>query len=132
MQRFGFAFDDRFRGFLRVVGVHEQNSDVVVGDGQFRARLGPMRMRTTLENISDTTVTRGYHWWKAIGPRVSVKDWGATFGTNTDAGLCVRFHDPVPILLGRARPHPGLTVTVADPDGLAAAILEERDRLDRG
>jgi hypothetical protein len=49
-----------------------------------------------------------------VGP-----DRGITFATNGDGGLCIRFIEAVtgidPFRLIR---HPGLTVTVADLDGL--------------
>ncbi|MDX1619712.1 MAG: hypothetical protein R3320_01890 [Nitriliruptorales bacterium] len=128
MDRFQFAFDARFRGFLRLAGIHPNNSEVVVGDGEFRARFGPMSARTPISNITETSITGDYRWWKAIGIRASLKDGGATFGSNTDRGVCVRFDDPVPILFGSLRPHPGLTVTVDDPEGLVAAIESRRTR----
>lgn len=73
-------------------------------------------------------ISREYRWFRAIGPRGSSADRGATFGTNAEAGACVRFHAPVPALFGERVPHPALTVTVEDPEALAAAI---RGRLAR-
>lgn len=130
MDRFRFAFDDRFKGFLRLGGIHPHNSEVVVSDEELRVRFGPMRARTPLTNVEGTSISRGYRWWKAIGPRASMADWGATFGTNTDAGVCIRFKRPVPILFGNLRRHPGLTVTVEDPEGLRAAIEERLSHLE--
>ena len=124
---FAFAFDPRFRGVLRLAGIRPENSRVTIDDEVFDARFGRWHLRTPVSNLRDVQVTRGYQWFKAIGPRGSMVDRGCTFGTNADAGVCVRFHEPVGALVpGDVVRHPGLTVTVADPDGLAQAV---RDRL---
>ena len=65
-------------------------------------------------------ITRDYHWWKAIGVRGSFEDDGLTFGTNTDGGVCVHFRDKVKGPMRRS--WSALTVTVADLDGLVAAL----------
>ena len=44
---------------------------------------------------------------------MSLADHGLTFGTNSSAGVCVHFREPVPSPL-RRKGHPALTVTVAD------------------
>jgi hypothetical protein len=66
-------------------------------------------------------VTTGYRWWTAVGARLSFVDDGLTFGTNATRGVCVHFHDKVPSRLRRSG-HSALTVTVADPEGLVAAL----------
>lgn len=131
MEQFPFAFDDRYAPLLRFIGVTPTRAMVTLtDDDQFDARFGRFRARTVISNIRETCVTRDYRWYKAIGPRGSAVDRGATFGTNTDAGLCLLFHEPVPILFGDLRRNTGLTVTVADPDGLAHAIQRRQDALD--
>jgi hypothetical protein len=123
IDRFAFAFAPRFRVPLAVLGVRPSNCEVVVDDDRFLARYGPWKLSTPIDNIEEVNVTRGYRWFRAIGPRGSMKDRGATFGTNAWAGTCVSFRQPVGALLGEGRfEHPGLTVTVADPDALADAI----------
>jgi len=75
-------------------------------------------------NIAGTEVTGPFGLLRTLGPaHLSLADNGITFATNGDRGLCIRLHDPVPAIepLGRLR-HPGLTVTVADVDALAAAL----------
>lgn len=122
-QTFAFAFDPRFRGMLRLLGVRPENASVTVDDESFDARFGRWRLKTPVTNLKDVRVTRGYHWFKAIGPRGSAADNGVTFGTNADAGVCVCFHEPVGALVSKGiLRHPGLTVTVADVDGLAEAV----------
>jgi hypothetical protein len=96
---------------------------VVVDEVRFHARYGPWQLTTPLSNVEDVSVSGDYRWLRVIGPRGSMKDHGATFGTNAWAGTCVSFREPVGALLGERRfRHPGLTVTVEDPDALADAI----------
>jgi hypothetical protein len=122
-ERFPFDFDPRARALLRLLGVREDNAMVSISDDDFVATFGRWRLATPTSNLKDVRITRDYHWVKAIGPRGSFADGGATFGTNTRAGVCVCFHEPVGALFGpRLMRHPGLTVTVADVDGLAAAV----------
>ena len=123
--QFSFAFDARFRPLLALAGVTPGHAHVTVTADRLIARYGPWSLETGLDNIAEVCVTRRYQWFKAIGPRGSFADRGLTFGTNTDAGVCVRFHHPVAGLepLGLIR-HPGLTMTVADPEALAALLRQ--------
>jgi hypothetical protein len=121
-ERFAFAFDRRFARLLALGGIRPDTAEVVLTDTELTARFGRLRLTTPWSNVRSVEVTRGYRWFKAIGPRASLADRGATFGTNAEAGACVCFHTPVPALAGERLPHPGLTVTVADPEGLAASI----------
>ena len=123
MDRFPFAFDDRYRRILRVIGVTPHNSVVTVDDEQLSVRFGRWRLGTPLSNITGMEMSGDYRWYKAIGARGSFADRGLTFGTNVDRGLCVKFAEPVPALvIGDWLKHPGMTVTVADVDGLAEAL----------
>ena len=123
-ERFRFAFDDRFRPLLAMSGVVPATAFVSLErDGDLVARFGPWTCRTPLTNVVDATVTGPYRWWRAIGARLSFADRGATFGTTPARGVCLRFRVAVPALepMGVLR-HPGLTVTVADPEGFAARV----------
>jgi hypothetical protein len=63
---------------------------------------------------------------KVFGPpHLSIADRGLTFATNARRGVCIRFHHPVAGIepLGVVR-HPGLTVTVDDPEGLVDALSQ--------
>lgn len=122
VERFAFAFDRRYAPVLALLGIRAANSEVLLSDEVFDARFGRLRCVTPVANLKDVQVTRDYRAHRAIGPRGSLADHGATFGTNTRAGACVCFHEPVPALVGRLGPHPALTVTVEDPEALAAAI----------
>jgi len=119
---FSFAFDPRFRPLLAMLGIRPGNSEVVVDDERFLARFGRWEARTSLTNLAEVSIARDYRWYRAIGPRASVADRGVSFGSNAQAGVCVRFHTPIPVLFGQRVRHPGLTVTVADPEALAAEL----------
>ncbi|MFI7490029.1 hypothetical protein ACIBXA_16780 [Micromonospora echinaurantiaca] len=121
--RFAFRFDPVFRPGLALVGVRPATAWVRVDDAELIVRFGPWRLRTGRGNVTGVEVAGPYRWWRAIGPRLSLSDAGVTFGSSTRAGVCVRFAEPVPALLpgGRLR-HPAVTVTVADPDGLARVL----------
>jgi hypothetical protein len=121
---FHFRFAPAYRAASAVFGVSPKSTFVRVDDQQLTARFGPWRVQTALANILDTQPTGPYAFVKAAGPaRLSFADRGLTFATNGDRGLCIRFHEPVRGLepSGLLR-HPGLTVTVADVEGLAAAL----------
>lgn len=121
--RMNFAFDPVARMLLALLGIRASNSFVEVTDDQFRAHFGPWHLSTSVNNVAETCVSGPYWWLKAIGPRGSMVDRGATFGTNRRQGLCLRFRRPVGAILGPNRfLHPGLTVTVADPHGLASYL----------
>jgi hypothetical protein len=118
-----FAFDRAAAPLLHLLGVSAANSGVRVADGVFDVRFGPWRLRTPTANVAGATVTGPYLWFRAVGPRLSLADRGVTFGTNAERGVCVCFDAPVPALLPfRALRHPAVTVTVADPEGLAAYL----------
>lgn len=90
-------------------------------------RFGPFRMRTPWTNIVGVQASGPLRWYRAIGPRLSLADRGATFGTATDGGVCIRFQRPVAALFGPLRIHPGLTVTVADPAALIRTVQERAE-----
>jgi hypothetical protein len=127
----GFTFDPPFRALLALAGVTPGHAHVTVTATRLLARFGPWSVDTPLDNVAGVCVTGPYRWFKAIGPRGSFADRGATFGSTTRGGVCVRFHEPVRALepLGILR-HPGLTMTVDDPEALAALLRRRCDRLD--
>jgi len=121
---FAFAFDQPFAAAALVFGVRPSTCGVVVADGHLLVRFGPWRVETPLANVATIERTGPYSWWRVIGPaRLSAADRGLTFATTARGGVCLRFVEPVPGIepTGRIR-HPGLTVTVADPDALVAAL----------
>ncbi|MDP8936738.1 MAG: hypothetical protein M3O23_03235 [Actinomycetota bacterium] len=121
--RFPFAFSTGHRAVGLLFGVTPATAWVDVAD-ELRVRFGPWRLVTPLANVAGTEVTGPYSLLKTIGPaHLSLADRGLTFSTNDRTGVCIRFGEPVAGIepTGRLR-HPALTVTVADVDGLAAAL----------
>ena len=121
---FHFAFDPAYRAVALAFGVTPRTARVDVDGERLRARFGLWQVSTTVDNVEGTEVSGPYGKLKTIGPaHLSVADRGLTFATNSRRGLCIRFREPVPGIepTGRLR-HPALTVTVADVDGLAAAL----------
>jgi hypothetical protein len=121
---FDFDFDPLYQAMALLFGVTPGRAGVEVGNGRFVARYGLWRVDTALGNVAGCEVSGPYRIWTTIGPaHLSLADHGLTFASNRRRGLCVRFKEPVAGLepTGRLR-HPGLTVTVADVEGLAAAL----------
>jgi hypothetical protein len=88
-----------------------------------RVRLGPWLVTTPLSNLASAEVVGPFSAMRGLGVRLSLTDRGLTFGTTTEGGVCLRFHEPVRGIdpLGLIR-HPGLTITVAEPALVAAAV----------
>ena len=121
---FDFDFDPLYRAVALIFGITPRRAGVDVEEGRLVARFGPWRLSTDVANVAGTEVTGPYRRLTTIGPaHLSLADRGLTFSSNGRRGLCIRFKEPVPGLepTGRLR-HPGLTVTVADVDGLASAL----------
>ncbi|MEO6713936.1 MAG: hypothetical protein ABIM89_10975 [Mycobacteriales bacterium] len=122
-KRFTFEFMPAARPLLLLWGVTAASAYVEVTETELRARFGFLSMATPLSNVAGAEETGPYKVYRALGPRLSLTDKGATFGTST-RGVCIRFHDPVRVLFPSAI-HPGLTVTVADRPGLVAALQQQ-------
>lgn len=126
--RFPFDFDLRYRLAGRAFGIGPGSAGVVLADGVLTARLGPWYVTTPVTNVATAEVTGPYSLVKTVGPpHLSLRDGGLTFATNGRAGTCMKFMRPVSGIepLGIIR-HRGLTVTVADPEGLAEAVALAR------
>jgi hypothetical protein len=125
---FRFDVSDRLRPWSRLFLVHPELASVRIEDGWFSAWFGRWAVTTPVANIDDVSITGPFDWWKVAGPaHLSIADRGLTFATTDRRGVCVSFAEPVAGLdpLGAVR-HPGLTVTVAEPDELVAAIGEAK------
>ena len=123
---FKYEVDKRLAPFWLPLGLHPSTDGVTItDDGTFQAKFGFVKLETPVSNIDGAHITRDYRWWTAAGARLSFVDDGLTFGTNTAAGVCVHFREPVPSALSsslRRKGHSALTVTVADLDGLVARL----------
>jgi hypothetical protein len=126
-REFAFAFDPLMAPVAALVGVLPSNSGVEVTDDEVVVRFGRWSMRVPRGDVESATVTGPYSMLKVAGPpRLSLADRGITFATNRDAGVCIALRRPhkgiEPIGLVK---HPGLTVTVADPDELCRVLTAE-------
>jgi len=121
--QFEMAFAPRFRLTLAALGVTPATAHVTLTQDRLVGCFGPWVCRTAPSNVRAVSLTGPYHWYRAIGPRLSLADHGLTFGTTTTRGVCLQLRDPVPGIdpAGLIR-HPNLTLTVADPHRFAAAL----------
>lgn len=120
-QFFPYDIDRAVAPLVRPFGVRADRDGVTLEPDGLRATFGFLGVRTSRDNIVSATVTGPYRWVKCIGARLSLADHGLTFGTNARRGVCLQFRDPVQSAFG-PWDHPGLTVTVADPEALVAAL----------
>lgn len=128
-REFRFATDPLYGVVGRAFAVDPGRACVTLpGDGTLEIHFGPWLLRTPLTNVASAVVTGPYNRLKTIGPpHLSLSDRGITFATDNRRGVCISFLDPVgavdPLHLLR---HPSATVTVADPEGLVAVLVEGR------
>ena len=118
---FPYQLDTRWAALFTVLRVSERDGVHLTGGGVLRATYGRVSVETPLSNVDHTLITGPHRWYTAIGLRLSFADDGITFGTNHKAGLCIAFVERVPKVIG-FKDHSALWVSVADPQGLAAAI----------
>ena len=128
MTRFPFAFAPSYRLPALVFGITPLTTYVQVDDEALRVRFGPWSLRTPRSNVAGVDLTGDYGFVKTAGPpHLSLVDRGVTFATNGDRGVCVQFHQRVRGIDPTGRiVHPGATMTVADPEGLAALLGRPR------
>ncbi|MCF6377735.1 SRPBCC family protein [Nocardioides KLBMP 9356] len=124
VQVFDFAFARSYAIAGRPFGITPRSTSVELGPTWLYVRYGPWRLLTPRSNIASAEVTGDFSFVKTAGPpHLSFSDRGVSFTSNGDRALCLRFHEPVPAIDPTATiTHPGATLSVADPDGLAAAL----------
>ena len=120
---FPYQLDRRWLPLFLALRVGDDDGVEVTDDGQLIATFGWVKIETTVENVDHTEVTGPHHWYTAVGLRLSLSDDEVTFGTNHQRGLRIAFVEKVPKVIG-FNDHSSLWVSVADPEGLAAAIAE--------
>ena len=118
---FPYRFDRRWNPLFLALGVKRDDGVHLTESGTLRATFGWVAVETPLDNVDHTLVTGPHRWYTAVGLRLSLADDGLTFGTNHERGLCIAFRERIPRVIG-FRDHSALWVSVADPEGLAAAI----------
>ncbi len=123
MTHFDFHFAPRYRLPAAAFGIIPSRTGVDVDD-DLVVRFGLWTVRTPLGNVTGCTETGPYSFLKTAGPaHLSFVDHGLTCATNGDRGLCISFAAPVGGIEPTGRIlHPAVTVTVADIDGLKAAL----------
>ncbi|MEU4517034.1 hypothetical protein AB0G05_46760 [Nonomuraea wenchangensis] len=122
-RRFAFAFEDRYRPLLRLLGIRPDTCELTLNADVLRVRFGPWVVLSPRANVAGAELSGPYSAVKAIGPHLSLADGGLTFGSNTRQGVCIRFRRSVSGSepLGVLR-HPALTVTVEEPARLLDAL----------
>ncbi len=123
-RRFEFDFDPRYRSAARAFGITPARTGVEISEDRLDARYGRWRVGTSLDNIASVEITGPYAFVKTAGPaRLGITDLGLTFASNGRRGVLITFARPVTGIepFGIVR-HPELTVTVADPEGLADVL----------
>lgn len=124
MTRFDFAFTRAYRVAGAPFGVTPRTAWAEIDDDRLSVHFGPWRLRTSLDNIADATITGAFAFIKTAGPaHLSLADRGVTFATNGERAVCLQFHDPVTAIdpIGLI-PHPNATLTPADPEAFVAAL----------
>ncbi|KAA1251326.1 hypothetical protein F0Q45_04950 [Mycobacterium simiae] len=120
-RHFPYRYDPRLAPMWLAFRWPGRQGVMLTADDRFQARYGPFRVDVPLSTVRDAHITGPYRWWTAVGPRLSMVDDGLTFGTNAQAGVCIHFEPRIHRVLG-LRDHSALTVTVADVEGLVAAL----------
>ncbi|MGH8904316.1 MAG: hypothetical protein ACRDYA_22190 [Egibacteraceae bacterium] len=130
IERFGFRFAPAYRLPGLLFGVTPRTAEVVINGSRLGIRFGPWRLESDLANIIGTEMTGPYSLIKTVGPaHLSLADRGITFATTGERGVCIRFRVPVAAMdpFGILR-HPAATVTVTDPERLAARLTPPEPR----
>jgi hypothetical protein len=125
-EEFGFAFEERYRPLLAVLGVRPSTCRLTLTDELLRVRFGPWQVLSPRRNVTGAEPSGPFSPLKAIGVHVSLSDGGLTFGSSTTQGVCICFRRSVSGSepLGVLR-HPALTVTVEDPARLIGLLTSE-------
>lgn len=122
---YDFRFTPAYAAAGLPFGITPRTAFVELDGADLLVRFGLWRVRTPRGNVAGTSRTGPYSFVRTAGPaHLSFADRGMTCATNGDVGLCIMFREPVRGLdpTGALLRHPGLTVTVTDLDGLAAAL----------
>jgi hypothetical protein len=124
-ESFDFKFTRGHRVASAFFGVTPKNCRLTVTDQEVEVKYGPWHFSVPLSNVLEVKPTGPYAFIKTAGPpHLSLSDGGVTFATNSERGLCIRFHEPVRGIGPGGRPrHTGMTVTVADIERLEKTLI---------
>ena len=127
--RHEFAFAPTYRLPALALGITPRTAWVELDDPEaaapeLRVRFGLWRLRTPVANITGVQRSGGFAYLKTVGPpHLSFSDKGVTFATNGEAAVCLELGTPVKGIDPTGRiVHPGVTLTVADPERLAQEL----------
>ena len=120
-KHFPYRLDNRWIALFLTLGVTKKDGVTITSKGELIATFGRFKVKTTLDNIDHTKITGPHRWYTAVGLRLSLTDDGVTFGTNHRQGVSIVFKKKIPRVIGFKK-HSMLWVSVADPEGLVAAI----------
>lgn len=128
-----FRFDALGRIAATPFRIDPDSAIATISGAHLVVRFGPWSVVTPVDNIESAEVTGPFAWFKVVGPpHLSLRDQGLTFGTNHERGVCLRFREPVrgldPVGIFR---HPGLTLTVEDPEDFVRQIEDARTHVGR-
>ena len=121
---FDFAFSTTYAAAALPFGIAPTTTSIEVGPRWLYVRYGPWKLLTPRANVAAAHITGDFSFIKTAGPpHLSFSDRGVTMASNGDRALCLEFFQPVTAIdtTGVIR-HPGATLAVADPEGLAAAL----------
>ncbi len=124
VREFDFAFSPAYAKAARPFGISAATTSVEVGPRWLYVRYGPWKLLTPRTNVIAAHVTGDFKFVKTAGPpHLSLSDRGVSMTSNGDRALCLEFARPVIAIdtTGSIR-HPGATLSVSDPEGLAAAL----------
>ena len=124
VREFEFTFSTAYAAAARPLGITAATTSVEVGPHWLYVRYGPWKLLTPRTNVVAAHITGDFSFIKTAGPpHLSLSDRGVTMASNGDRALCLEFAQPVTAIdtTGVIR-HPGATLSVADPEGLAAAL----------
>ena len=124
VRTFDFAFSPAYAAAARPFGITTATTSVEVGPHWLYVRYGPWKLLTPRANVVAAQITGDFSFVKTAGPaHLSLSDRGVTMTSNGHRALCLEFAEPVTAIdaTGLIR-HPGATLAVADPEGLAAAL----------
>ncbi len=120
-KHFLYRLDNRWIALFLTLSVNKKDGVTITNKGELIATFGRFKVETTLDNIDHTEITGPHRWYTAVGLRLSLTDDGVTFGTNHHQGVSIVFKKKIPRVIGFKK-HSMLWVSVADPEGLVAAI----------
>jgi len=118
-QRFPLRLGRSSRPLLLLFGVRGHNAYVDLRADEIDAHFGFYQMRFPLANVTRWRIEGPWAWITAIGLRRGIRAGDITFGANQNGGVRLDFREPVKWSFLRV---PRLYVTVADLDGLGAAL----------